>query len=193
MNARDAMVGRGPVLRGRAALARSLAAIGAVTLSLAASLTALPLASATNDPLPSTVSPVVVEPSAVTIEDIFPLTVTPADTVTVRVTVRNTGTEPIAEPTASLSVVRYRLQSRTQLREWFADELALPAATRLTTTDLEEPLAPGESRSVTLSVPAEELRLLPYPEASGPRGIVVELGDRSTGTIASKCSLPVSR
>lgn len=185
MNARDAMVGRGPVLRGRAALARSLAAIGAVTLSLAASLTALPLASATNDPLPSTVSPVVVEPSAVTIEDISPLTVTPADTVTVRVTVRNMGTEPIAEPTASLSVVRYRLQSRTQLREWFADELALPAATRLTTTDLEEPLAPGESRSVTLSVPAEELRLLPYPEASGPRGIVVELGDRSTGTIAS--------
>lgn len=185
MSPRDVLHGCGPVLKGRTVLTRSLAAVGALALALATSVATLPLAAAVPAAEAATVSPVVATQSAVTIDDIAPLTVTPTDTVTVRATVRNTGPDVIAEPTASLSVVRYRLQSRTQLRDWFADELTLPAATRLTTTTLEEPLGPGESRQVELSVPAEELRLLPYPEASGPRGIVVELDDSRTGAVAS--------
>lgn len=137
---------------------------------------------------PAALTPAPAEPTTpldgsapvLTVDDVSPTTVTADSTVRVRATVTNTGTGVVAEPRVSLSVVRYRLSSRSQLRAWYAGELTTIAPTPLTHSDLDAPLAPGASRTVELEVPAAELRLLPYPETSGPRGIVVDLADRTT-------------
>jgi len=79
--------------------------------------------------------------------------------------------------------VRYRLSSRASLRGWAAGEVTTVPPTPVADVELAEPLPPGASRTVTLDVPASDLRLLPYPETSGVRGLVVRLVDADQGVV----------
>lgn len=118
---------------------------------------------------------------AVVVTEVAPQSVGPDDTLTVSVLLTNTTGVPLEAAHADLGVVRYRLTSREALRGWAAGQVTTVDPTPVARLDLDEPLAPGQSRTVTLSAPASDLRLLPYPETSGVRGIVVTLSDDARG------------
>lgn len=184
--------------RGVRGAARRTLAAAAVVAGLAPALVALPAAGVTSQAAaaqgvaaqaPGTLSvptTTTAEPEpvpAVVVADVTPVAVGPEDTLTVTALVTNTGAVPLETPRVALDVVRYRLTSREALRGWAAGEVATLAPTPVTQVALDEPLAPGESRSVTLRAPASDLRLLAYPESSGARGVVVRLSDPAVGVV----------
>lgn len=120
---------------------------------------------------------------AVVVTQVMPTAVGVDDTVTVSVLVTNTTDAPLEAAHAHLGVVRYRLSSREALRGWAAGEVTTLPPTPVADVDLDEPLAPGASRAVTFEAPASDLRLLPYPETSGVRGLVVTLADDARGQV----------
>ncbi|QIK84741.1 DUF6049 family protein [Sanguibacter sp. HDW7] len=120
---------------------------------------------------------------AVVVTQVTPTAVGVDDDVTVSALLTNTTDEPLEAAHAHLGVVRYRLSSREALRGWAAGEVTTLVPTPVADVDLDEPLAPGASRSVTFEVPASDLRLLPYPESSGVRGLVVTLADDARGQV----------
>jgi len=183
---RPARGDRSPV-RGRAGLPGAVAALLALaSLPLAATVpgvaTAAPGPAATA--LDAATTRAVAEaPPAVVLTQVTPTAVGPDDTVEVTALLTNTTAAPLAAARARLGVVRYRLSSREALRGWAAGEVTTIAPTPVTEIELPEPLAPGESRSVTLDAPASALRLLAYPETAGVRGLVVDLVDPVAGLV----------
>ncbi|MGP7959301.1 DUF6049 family protein [Sanguibacter sp. A247] len=183
----------GPRFAGRPARdgrvrARSNALVGtalAALLTLASLGAALPAAAAASA---TGARSVVAEPAAtpaptVVVTEVLPRAIGTSDTVRVTALVTNTTDVPLESAHAQLGVVRYRLSSREALRGWAAGEVTTIPPTPVARQDLEGPLAPGASRVVTLTAPAVDLRLLPYPESSGVRGIVVSLADPVRGTL----------
>lgn len=120
------------------------------------------------------VSPDEAPGATLVVTGLAPAAVTPESIVTVDVAVTNSTTEEIEAPRVDLSIVRYRMSTRSVLDAWYLDDQYLVAPGVVAREDLA-PLAAGETRSVRLTVPAETLGLLTYPEAAGPRGLVVEL------------------
>lgn len=178
---RPAWGGRARV-RGRAALGATFVALLALgPLSLGTSSSS---AAATGGPTaagPRVVTEETAAVPAVVVTEVTPRSVGPDDTVSVSALLTNTTDTLLEKVHAHLGVVRYRLSSREALRGWAAGEVTTVAPTPVADLDLDEPLEPGSSRTVTFTAPAADLRLLPYPETSGARGIVVTFSDDARG------------
>lgn len=121
---------------------------------------------------------------SVTVTDVGPTTVAPDDTLTVTADVHNGGTEAIDSVSVSLSIVRYRLSTESILTNWFTGQETLVTPTVIDRVALDEPVEPGDTRRVTLSALGDDLMLLAYPEASGPRGLIVEVTDGAGRSVA---------
>ncbi|WP_129590723.1 DUF6049 family protein [Sanguibacter massiliensis] len=173
-------------MRGRAVLGATFVALLALgplslgTSSSSAAATAGPTAAG-----PRVVTEETAAVPAVVVTEVTPRSVGPDDTVSVSALLTNTTDTPLEKVHAYLGVVRYRLSSRQALRGWAAGEVttADPTPVADLDLDLDEPLAPGASRTVTFTAPAADLRLLPYPETSGARGIVVTFSDDAQGRL----------
>lgn len=119
-------------------------------------------------------------PAAVAVTSVSPQVLEPGEDLTVTATIRNEGTEVLESPRASVRIYRYRMSSREQLSAWAQSGTSSPIGDVAATTVLEEPLAPGKSVTVTVVVPAEDVRLLRTDDAWGPRGITLDVWDGSS-------------
>ena len=124
----------------------------------------------------------VVDRVSVSVTNLTPTAVTDSDTVAVTVVVKNGTSEPLDGARLTFSIVRYKISTPSILENWFSGAEALVAPTFLDEVEVTKPLEPGESRSYTLSAPASDLRLLPYADAAGPRGVIVSLTDTARGS-----------
>lgn len=166
-------------LRGRV-LAAAVLATGAVALvggpALAAQTPAGVATPATVLPAdPSTDS----LPLAVSITSVSPQILEPGEDLTVTATVRNDGDTTIASPRASVRIYRYRMSSRDELARWANSGASSPIGDIAATTVLDDPLEPGDTATVRVTVPADRVRLLRTEDAWGPRGLTFDVGDRS--------------
>lgn len=121
------------------------------------------------------VTPEIAGPTVV-VTGMAPAAVTPESIVTIDVSVTNPTSAELEAPRVDLSIVRYRISTRSVLDAWYLEDQYLVAPGLVAREDVA-PLAAGETRSVRLTVPAETLGLLTYPEAAGPRGLIVTLAD----------------
>ncbi|MGO1315911.1 MAG: DUF6049 family protein [Cellulomonadaceae bacterium] len=113
-----------------------------------------------------------------------PTAVTTQDEVRVTVQVTNATAEPLEDASVGLSIVRYRLASIQILTNWYLGHETIIQPAELARVAIEEPIPAGGTRTVTVSVPGDGLGLLDYPEASGPRGIVLDVTDSGHRTLA---------
>ncbi|WP_066583314.1 DUF6049 family protein [Cellulomonas timonensis] len=148
----------------------------AMLLALAAVLLpALPGAGGTASAAPATdgltvdVSVTAVQPQVLTVDQ----------DLTVKAVVRNTGDTAIEQPRATLRISRYRLASSERLAAWTSSAPGDDAGSPVQAIDLDAPLEPGASAEVVLTVPAASVGLLRSASAWGPRGLSVELSDKS--------------
>lgn len=111
---------------------------------------------------------------------IGPASLAPGDTLTVEVTATNTTSEPIAAPRLDLSTLTPRVTDRAVLEAWQRD--SRPQADRpvATSADPVAPLAPGESRTLTVSVPADQLGYSTSPDLWGTRRVALTLDSDGT-------------
>lgn len=109
--------------------------------------------------------------------DVTPTSVGPDDTVTAQVELTNSSSQDLDDVEVNLSIARYKLSSDMILANWFSGAEQIVTPLQLDSVRLDEPLEAGESRKVTLSTPASDLRLLPYPDAAGPRGLIITATD----------------
>ena len=109
------------------------------------------------------------------IQAITPQVARPGDTLTVRATLRNPTAAPIDQITASLSVYRYAFSSRSSLDGWELQASDGSIGTIVVSDQAKDPLGPGQSREVTLTVPADSIGLLRSPDGWGPRGLAVSV------------------
>ncbi|MDM7855022.1 DUF6049 family protein [Cellulomonas alba] len=141
-------------------------AAGAV-LALAAGLTlaAAPAVAETDDGQPGL---------TVEITNVAPAVLQPGDDLNVDATLHNDTDRPIDDPTATLLIRRFNFTQRADLATFAAgghdDQLDAPTAQAGT----GQPLAPGASVSVHLTVPAAQVGFIDTQDAWGPRGIAVE-------------------
>ena len=119
--------------------------------------------------------PVTVEVTAIT-----PAVLRPGEDLTVRAVVRNEGADEIAEPSVALTINRFRIGTRDDVAAWADADPSQTIGTVVDRETLEDPLEPGEERSVELEVPAAEVYLLTSADAWGPRGMAVEATDGFT-------------
>jgi hypothetical protein len=116
-------------------------------------------------------------PASVAVTAVSPQVLEPGEDLTVTATIRNDGTEIMESPRASVRIYRYRMSSREQLSAWAEAGTSSPIGDVAATTTLEEPLAPGTSATVSVVVPADDIRLLRTDDAWGPRGITLDVWD----------------
>ncbi len=124
---------------------------------------------------PSALRPDNALPVTVSITSITPQVLQPGEDLTVTATLRNDSTEEVAAPRATVRIHRFRLATRVELADWAEAGPTDTAGTVAGSTALTEPLAPGASAQVTVTVPAEDVGLLRTPDAWGPRGIALEV------------------
>ncbi len=129
---------------------------------------------------PAAAEPEADELATIKVLDVTPTTVGPDDEVTVEIELTNPTTKPLKEVDLTLSVVRYNISSDAILDNWFTGVEPLVAPVDMDTVSLDQPLAPGKARKFTLKTPAADLRLLPFPDAAGPRGLIIKATDPST-------------
>lgn len=115
------------------------------------------------------------EQVVVEITSITPQVLRPGEDLTVRATLRNTGTTPVAEPAAALRVNRFRMSTREEVQAWAALGPDGPVGGPGVAEAAAEQLAPGASVSVVLTLPADDVGLLDTPGVWGPRGLAVEV------------------
>lgn len=115
----------------------------------------------------------------VSVTAVQPQVLTVDQDLTVKAVVRNTGDTAIEQPRATLRISRYRLASSERLAAWTGSAPGDDAGSPVQTVELDAPLEPGASAEVTLTVPATSVGLLRSASAWGPRGLSVELSDRS--------------
>lgn len=115
----------------------------------------------------------------VSVTAVQPQVLTVDQDLTVKAVVRNTGDTAIEQPRATLRISRYRLASSERLAAWTSSAPGDDAGSPVQSIDLEAPLEPGASAEVVLTVPAASVGLLRSASAWGPRGLSVELSDRS--------------
>ncbi|GIG26603.1 DUF6049 family protein [Cellulomonas denverensis] len=116
-------------------------------------------------------------PVAVGLSSISPQVLTPGEDLTVTVNLRNNGDEEITSPRASVRIYRYRISTRDQLDTWSASGDTGPYGDVAATEILDEPLPPGGTATVTITVPARSIGLSRSADAWGPRGLTVDVSD----------------
>lgn len=148
-----------------AVLLMALSCVFAGSPALAAGGSPSPSASAVDTDLPVSVS----------IQRVMPTVLRPGDDLTVSVTLRNTGSEGIVDPTVALRINRLRPTTRAELSSWI-DRSSGVVGVRLTTVH-PGALAPGAQLNVDLTVPASAIGLNNVSSGWGPRGLAVDVTD----------------
>lgn len=144
------------------------------TLALVAGLILVPAlpAAAVDEPLPVRVE----------ITSISPVVLRPGQDLTVRATLHNDGDTALKNAGANLRVNRFRMGTRDEVAAW-TDRADTDLAGQVSVTEsLDDPLAPGASADVTLTLPAARVGLLNLPGVWGPRGLAVEATDGGART-----------
>ncbi len=140
-------------------------------LALLSTVGALPATAARTEPSPGTRSPGV----DITLENVAPAVLTPADTLSVRAVVANDTPDPLTDVSLRLWVRSTRSSDRAALNDWVTGQTAPGDVVR--TVPLPDPLPAGAKRAVDLTVPAADLQLPKNRDAWGPRGLAVEAVD----------------
>jgi len=144
------------------------------TLALLAAVVAVPVglagqASAADD---ETTLPVRVEITAVS-----PTVLRPGEDLTVTATLHNDGTTELEHVAADVRINAFRMSTRDAVAEWSGRAADDAAGEVEATTQVDDPLAPGDAVSVELKVPAAKVPLYNLPGVWGPRGLAVEATD----------------
>ncbi|HEY6793323.1 MAG TPA: hypothetical protein VI248_01430, partial [Kineosporiaceae bacterium] len=121
-------------------------------------------------------------PVAISLTTVDPVALTPQGQLTVTGTVRNTGRIPLSGLQVNLRLAWKRLADRRELMAW----VALPArdasvGTIQATVPLPAPLLPEESLPFTVTMRGNSSQLAVTPGAFGPRGMTVEVQQRTAG------------
>ncbi len=111
----------------------------------------------------------------VLIDEISPQILRAGEDLTVAATVRNDTGEPLENVRAAVRINRFRPASRAELDAWVNGSGGAVGSRVVVGDPLS--LAPGGSAGVTLTVPADQVRLLDLPGTWGPRGLAVEAID----------------
>jgi hypothetical protein len=167
---------RGTAARGAALATAVLAGVLALAGVPAAPATAAPADAAATVPAAPATDDL---PVSVSVTGVSPQVLEPGDDLTVTATLRNDGDEVLDSPRASVRIYRYRMTSRDELARWAASGTSSPIGDVAATTVLDAPLEPGQSQTVQVVVPADDIRLLRTDDAWGPRGITLDVGDGS--------------
>ncbi|NKY06982.1 hypothetical protein HF998_08360, partial [Cellulomonas hominis] len=167
---------RGTAARGAALATAVLAGVLALAGVPAAPATAAPADAAATVPAAPATDDL---PVSVSVTGVSPQVLEPGDDLTVTAALRNDGDEVLDSPRASVRIYRYRMTSRDELARWAASGTSSPIGDVAATTVLDAPLEPGQSQTVQVVVPADDIRLLRTDNAWGPRGITLDVGDGS--------------
>ncbi|HEY0186706.1 MAG TPA: DUF6049 family protein [Cellulomonas sp.] len=116
-------------------------------------------------------------PVSVSVTSISPQVLLPGDELTVTATLTNEGTDTIDSPRASLRIYRYRLSSSEQLQSWADSGTSSPIGDVAATVRLDDPLEPGASTTVVITVEPDAIGLTQTADAWGPRGVTVDVAD----------------
>lgn len=140
------------------------------------------------DPAPGPGSSVSME-----LESLGPASLAPGGTLTASVTVTNGTAQPIEEPRLELRTLVPRVTDRTVLEEWAAETTPeAPGPVRADSGAGALPLAPGETRTLTVAVAADALGYSADPSLWGARRIALTLA-APTGPVATLRTFTVWR
>jgi hypothetical protein len=118
----------------------------------------------------------------VAVTSIDPLVLRQGDDLTLRVRLTNGGGAPVAQPRVLLHLRSRGFISRSSLDLWREAGPYDDLGTTVLTQDLDAPLGPGRSTTVTLTVPGTSLGLPRTYFDWGARGVGVELVDAADPT-----------
>ncbi|WP_425955566.1 DUF6049 family protein [Xylanimonas sp. McL0601] len=118
--------------------------------------------------------------TSLTLQELSPAVTHPGDDLTVTVHVANPTTELLEDASVELWIGWRQIFARSDLAEWADGTGELPRGTPQKTLPVE-PLAPGESRDMTFTVPVDGLGLT----ARGPRDLAVTLVNGDHDSIGS--------
>jgi hypothetical protein len=116
-------------------------------------------------------------PVGVAVTSVSPQVLRPDQDLTVTATLRNDGERVVEQARASVRLYRYRMSSRDEVAAWADAGTTRPVGDVAATTVLDQPLPPGGSATVQITVPAADVGLLRTEEAWGPRGLTVDVTD----------------
>lgn len=128
-------------------------------------------------------------PVEVTITQVTPQVLAPGEDLTVGVTLRNTGTTPVAEPQVVVHLDRRSYISRTSLDRWRNADPHDDAGRVVLRSPLAAPLAPGASVTARATVPAADVDLPNRASQWGARALAVEVVDAAASTGPSRLGL----
>lgn len=164
-----------PVLS--AALARAAVVLATLLLALV-----VPAPARAADPVrpvvPAALGAVDQTPVTVRIVSIAPQVLQPGQDLQISVTVTNGTDAPIEEAGVTVYLNRFRMFTRDEVAEWAQRGLRDPAGDVALSQPLEGTLAPRGTRTLTLTVPADRVRLSDLPGLWGPRGMAVGVSAR---------------
>lgn len=101
--------------------------------------------------------PLTVGGVALDLVDPGPTALTPGSTLTMTLRLTNTTPSPIAPPRVELRTRTDRITSRAELADWESETGPDVRGPMIGAADLPEALGPGESREITVAVPADAL------------------------------------
>lgn len=114
---------------------------------------------------------------SITITAVTPQILRPGEDLTVSATLTNGSTQTIQQPRAAVLLSRTSLSTRYSLDAWTSADPTSSAGTTVMSMALPDPLAPGASTAVQLTVPAASLRLSAATSQWGARGLAVQASD----------------
>ncbi len=117
--------------------------------------------------------------TSIEVVGIDPLVLAPGQDLTVRVRVTNRGSGPIASPTVLVRLNRSGFLSRSSLDRWRTAGPGTSLGALVASADVAEPISAGAARTVTVTVPADEIQLPTNSWSWGARGLTVQLVDQA--------------
>jgi hypothetical protein len=122
---------------------------------------------------------------ALDVEQVSPTVLTPDGEVTVRATLRNTGTRELTGLSARLLAWTPRLRTREDVHEWATDDFrGIEAGNVLLRDAPVASLPPGAEVPLELTAPASGLGLPRTASSWGPRGLTLDVVDTGTRQVA---------
>ncbi|MDM7830141.1 DUF6049 family protein [Cellulomonas edaphi] len=152
----------------------------AATASPAVALATSDTASAATSPAASAVAADPVMPVRVEITQIAPVVLRPGEDLVVRATLHNDGATALEHAAAALRINSFRISTREDVGAWAERADTDLAGQSKIVEPLEDPLAPGASASVVLTLPAARIPFFDLPGVWGPRGLAVEATNSGT-------------
>ena len=166
----------------RVGRALALAAVLLLPVLAAAGLPAVAVPAPADPAAPATAAPAATATGTavdVQVTGMTPQVLSPGQDLTVALRVRNTGATTLTTPRVAVSLDRGGFISRSSLDRWRDADPDARVGSVIGVADLPGPLAPGQTATVDVVVPAGDVGLPRRATAWGARGLAVWLVDRS--------------